>query len=89
MVTVGVLVVVWMSFKKWNSNSAKQDVWIIHYVSRFHMGRHVFCTTLILGEIGDTANALRPGTGTTFIKTTDSSGDNMEIYNRCGSLYQW
>jgi len=26
-----------------------------------------------------------PGTGTTFIKTTDSSGDNMEIYNRAGA----
>jgi len=26
-----------------------------------------------------------PGTGTTFIKTTDLSGDNMEIYDRAGA----
>jgi len=36
-------------------------------------------------EKGRYCQCVAPGTGTTFIKTTDPSGDNMEIYNRAGA----
>jgi len=73
------LVVLWKLFATWISKSANQHVWIIHYVSIFHIGRRVRYTILILGEMGSIANVWDPGLGQPLLRLPNQTASRSRV----------